>query len=120
APGTSPPPRTRSSSSTPVGVARAASTSISAIGRAAERTGLTAVVRGPAEAGPSSATVPHSWHSPQRPTHFAVVHPHALQRKAGREDLARERAEVVELTDVTLGAATDTGRRQAVGFCATP
>jgi len=24
--------------------------------------------------------VPHSWHSPQRPTHFAVVQPHSLQR----------------------------------------
>ena len=31
-----------------------------------------------------------NWHSPQRPTHFAVVHPHSVQRKAavgaGRRD----------------------------------
>jgi hypothetical protein len=37
-----------------------------------------------------STTVPHCWHSPQRPTHFAVVHPHSVQRKAavgaGRRD----------------------------------
>ncbi|TWG85040.1 hypothetical protein L603_000200000490 [Cellulosimicrobium cellulans J34] len=75
-----PPPRTRSNSETPVGVARAASTLISPMGRAGERLGVTAVVRGPEAAGASSVTVPHSWHSPQRPTHLAVVHPHSLQR----------------------------------------
>ncbi len=80
APGTSPPPSTRSSSSTRVGAACAASTSISAMGRAGVRAGLAATVRGPADAGPSSVTVPHAWHSPQRPTHLGVVHPHSVQR----------------------------------------
>ena len=27
-----------------------------------------------------SSTLPHVWHSPQRPTHFAVVQPHSAQR----------------------------------------
>jgi hypothetical protein len=26
-----------------------------------------------------STTVPHAWHSPQRPTHFAVSQPHSPQ-----------------------------------------
>ena len=41
-----------------------------------------AVVRA-AVGAPVSATVPQAWHSPQRPTHFAVVHPHSPQRKPG-------------------------------------
>jgi hypothetical protein len=28
----------------------------------------------------ASTTVPHSWHSPHRPAHFAVVQPHSVQR----------------------------------------
>ncbi len=27
---------------------------------------------------PASTTVPHCWHSPQRPTHFAVCQPHSV------------------------------------------
>lgn len=30
----------------------------------------------------ASTTVPQDWHSPQRPTHLAVVQPHSVQRKA--------------------------------------
>ena len=33
---------------------------------------------------PTSETVPHAWHSPQRPTHFTVLQPHSVQRKVGR------------------------------------
>ncbi len=28
----------------------------------------------------ASATEPHAWHSPQRPTHLPVSHPHSAQR----------------------------------------
>jgi hypothetical protein len=28
-----------------------------------------------------SSTEPHAWHSPQRPTHLVLVHPHSVQRK---------------------------------------
>jgi hypothetical protein len=66
------------------------------MGSAAERTGATATVRGPAAAGPSSVTVPHAWHSPHRPAHFAVAHPHSVQRSAGRPALV----EVDRLRDV--------------------
>jgi len=31
-------------------------------------------------AAAASATLPQAWHSPQRPTHFAVSHPHSAQR----------------------------------------
>ena len=45
------------------------------------RPGLsTAAVR--VVAPPASATVPQAWHSPHRPTHFALVQPHSLQRYA--------------------------------------
>ena len=30
----------------------------------------------------ASTTVPHCWHSPQRPTHLALVQPHSVQRYA--------------------------------------
>ncbi|GAA4058603.1 hypothetical protein GCM10023065_04920 [Microbacterium laevaniformans] len=30
----------------------------------------------------ASTTVPHCWHSPHRPTHFALVQPHSVQRYA--------------------------------------
>lgn len=33
-----------------------------------------------AETAPISSTVPQAWHSPQRPTHFTVLHPHSAQR----------------------------------------
>ena len=34
-----------------------------------------------------STTVPHAWHSPQRPIHFAVSQPHSLQRYAAAASL---------------------------------
>ncbi|MNI98875.1 hypothetical protein D3C73_1578120 [compost metagenome] len=84
---------------------RAVSTSISAIGRAAPRTGTCTGVRGAAPPGPvSSDTEPHVWHSPHRPTHLDVVQPHSVQRNAGRA----VRAEVVVDTRATLAAATHT------------
>ncbi len=112
APGTSPPPSTRSSSPTPVGACRAASTSICPISRAVERVGATATVRGPTPAAPTSATVPHSWHSPHRPTHLAVVQPHAVHANAGRAVLAWERAAraLVVVTRATLAVGADTSR----------
>jgi len=51
------------------------------MGTAGEVTGP-AVVR-PCGA-PASATVPQAWHSPHRPTHFAVSQPQSLHRKEGR------------------------------------
>ncbi|GAB3149505.1 hypothetical protein GCM10027058_11950 [Microbacterium neimengense] len=59
------------------------------IGRAARAAvGLTGVSERITPVGcVASTTVPHCWHSPQRPAHFAVVHPHSVQRKgagAGR------------------------------------
>jgi hypothetical protein len=30
--------------------------------------------------------LPQAWHSGQRPTHFAEVYPHSVQRWAGRAD----------------------------------
>ena len=71
APGTSPPPSTRSSSATPVGPRRAPR-------RRPRRSAAPARVTGPArrprraEAGaPTSSRVPQAWHSGQRPTHLA-------------------------------------------------
>ncbi len=34
----------------------------------------------------ASATDPHAWHSPQRPTHLAASQPHSLHRNEGRGD----------------------------------
>jgi hypothetical protein len=34
----------------------------------------------PTGAVADSATDPQDWHSPHRPTHFAVSHPHSEQR----------------------------------------
>jgi hypothetical protein len=72
-----PPPSTRSSSGTPLVRERESSTETWAIGTAGELTGP-AAVRPTAAA--ASATLPQAWHSPQRPTHFAVSHPHSAQR----------------------------------------
>ena len=82
APGTSPPPRTRSSSSTRVGTARAVSTSTWSIGRAGVVTAAARVVR--TVGAPTSSTLPHAWHSPQRPTHLPVTQPHSTHRYPGR------------------------------------
>ncbi len=78
APGTKPPPRTRSSSGMPVGTARAEAMSTSPIRMAGVRLTDVAVVR--ARAAPTSSTVPQAWHSPQRPTHLGEVHPQSVQR----------------------------------------
>ena len=80
APGTSPPPSTRSSSGTPLSRNVDSLTETWPIGTAA-------VVTGPACARtlvttPTSATEPHAWHSPQRPTHLPVSQPHSAQRYA--------------------------------------
>jgi hypothetical protein len=32
----------------------------------------------------AEAALPHAWHSPHRPTHLAVSHPHSEQRYAAR------------------------------------
>ena len=62
----------------PVGTARAVAMSTCPIGSAAVVDAAT-LVR--ALGVPTSSTVPQAWHSPQRPTHLAVVHPHSAQRK---------------------------------------
>ena len=79
APGTMPPPSTRSNSGTPVGRATARRASTSPIGTAGRSTAVAAVVR--TVTAPTSDTLPHAWHSPQRPTHFTACHPHSVQRK---------------------------------------
>ena len=76
-PGTRPPPSTRSSSATPLVRLLESSTDTSPIGTAGVVTGPAAVrPRGAA----ASATLPHAWHSPHRPTHLAVSHPHSPHR----------------------------------------
>jgi hypothetical protein len=57
--------------------------------------------------GADSTTEPHSWHSPQRPTHFEVVQPHALQTYVGRASRERERPAGPVVTRQTLGQAAD-------------
>jgi hypothetical protein len=61
---------------------RAGSTCTWLMGTAGLDTGA-AWVR-PVRAGAATSTVPHAWHSPQRPTHLLVVHPHSAQTYAGR------------------------------------
>ena len=77
APGTRPPPRTRSSSGTPLVRKAEASTATSPIGTAGAVTGAAAARSVGAAV---SATDPQDWHSPQRPTHLPVSHPHSEQR----------------------------------------
>ncbi len=72
-----PPPSTRSSSGTPLVRERDSSTETSPMRTAGVLTGPTAVRPLGAAA---SATLPQAWHSPQRPTHLAVVQPHSEQR----------------------------------------
>src|SRR5262245_20761905 len=81
APGTRPPPSTRSSSGTPLDRNADSSTDTWPIGTAARLHGAAAARMVGAAA---SATDPQSWHSPQRPTHLEVSHPHSLQRNVGR------------------------------------
>ena len=78
APGTKPPPKTRSNSLTPEVLAFAISKLTSPIGLAASVTEV-----GTSESflgAETSSTLPQVWHSPQRPTHLAVVQPHSAQR----------------------------------------
>ena len=86
APGTRPPPSTRSSSVTPVARARADERSTSPIGTAACVTfpGTSESFLGAA----ISSTLPQAWHSPQRPTHFWDVQPHSAQRNGSFSTLA--------------------------------
>ena len=86
APGTKPPPKTRSSSATPVGRARAAERSTSPMGVALFVTdpGTKDNFFGAA----ISSTEPQAWHSPQRPTHFCELQPHSEQRKGSFSTLA--------------------------------
>src|SRR5690606_14236230 len=86
APATRPPPSTRSNSATCVGRRSASVDGISPIGRAGAVTAV-ALVDGPATAF-ASTTVPQAWHSPQRPTHLAVVQPHSVQRYPGDDFFA--------------------------------
>ena len=53
-------------------------TSTSPIGIAGRSTAVAAVVR--AVTAPTSATLPHAWHSPHRPTHFTACQPHSEHR----------------------------------------
>jgi hypothetical protein len=46
------------------------------IGIAGDDTGPAVILA--ALGAPTSATVPHAWHSPHRPIQRAVVHPHSL------------------------------------------
>ena len=87
APGTKPPPSTRSSSETPVGFALAADKSTSPIGVAecVTRPATSDSFLGAA----ISSTLPQAWHSPQRPTHFCEVQPHSAHLKGSFSTLAR-------------------------------
>ena len=75
--GTRPPPRTRSSSATPVGI-RSASPASTSTRRSSGR----AAAAGPTfdtGATHSSSRVPQLPHAGQRPSHFPVVYPHSEQ-----------------------------------------
>ena len=86
APGTKPPPSTRSSSDTPVARARADERSTSPIGVAAW---VTRPATSDSFLGAAiSSTLPQAWHSPQRPTHFCEVQPHSAQRNGSFSTLA--------------------------------
>ena len=78
APGTRPPPSTRSSSGTPLERKAESSTETWPIGTAGRVTGV-ATAR-PEGTVAASATDPQAWHSPHRPTHLGVSQPHSLQR----------------------------------------
>ncbi|GGR14479.1 hypothetical protein GCM10010196_03860 [Agromyces mediolanus] len=68
----------------PLGRWLVAATSMCAMGRAACEGAMAAAltVRVMPVGAAASTTVPHCWHSAQRPTHLAVLHPHSVQRKA--------------------------------------
>ncbi|SBS74894.1 conserved hypothetical protein [uncultured Mycobacterium sp.] len=84
-PGTTPPPSTRSSSSTPVGKWRVRSGLMELIGTAGEDGTTVRCDAPPAVAEPAiSSTVPQVPHSVQRPTHLAVTWRHSEQRYCER------------------------------------
>ena len=79
APGTSPPPKTRSNSPTPLVLAFALAKSTSPIGLAAD---VTAPATNESFLGAAiSSTLPQAWHSPHLPTHLFALQPHSTQRK---------------------------------------
>src|SRR5262249_49827776 len=91
APGTSPPPRTRSSSSSPVGRTLAARESTSVMGTAgAAGTATTCAMLRPTDPSPArpavSSAVPQHRHPTQRPDHLVVRQPHSAQRYVGPAD----------------------------------
>ncbi|GAB3558007.1 hypothetical protein GCM10027344_06360 [Spelaeicoccus albus] len=88
-----------------MGAAVADSTLTSAIGRAGTATRAAVVLR--VAAPPTSSTVPHAWHSPQRPAHFAVVQPHSAQRNCAA--LLRLAVADEELMCDKVSDGTDTG-----------
>jgi hypothetical protein len=90
APGTRPPPSTRSNSSMLVGRDAATRASTCPIGRAAALTGPAAVVR--TGTAPTSSMVPQALHSVHRPVHLGGVYPHSVQRYEERTLDAVERA----------------------------
>ena len=87
APGTNPPPSTRSNSPTWVDQAATRSVDTSVMGLAAEEptmaTGLIWRTVPSPRPPPAllSCIVSHAWHSPQRPTHLGVVQPQSVQVK---------------------------------------
>src|ERR1700742_3196822 len=84
-PGTTPPPSTRSSSSTPVGKCRAVRGSMELIGTAAHDGATRWRLLFPtAESTATSPTEPQVPHSRQRPTHLAVTWRHSEQRYCER------------------------------------
>ncbi|CCH70021.1 hypothetical protein BN10_480020 [Phycicoccus elongatus Lp2] len=100
APGTMPPPSTRSNSGTPVDRATARRASTSPIGTAGRSTAPAAVVR--TLTAPTSLIDPQAWHSPHRPIHLLVCHPHSEHWYAAAlraEDLAAMRHTVCRGAD---------------------
>src|SRR5690625_4125942 len=81
APGTNPPPSTRSNSPTPVGMYVAASAGTCPMGTAGMATAVAVV---PAPVCAVSTTLPQAWHSPHLPTHLVVVQPHSSHTHCAR------------------------------------
>jgi hypothetical protein len=87
------------------------------MGTAGRSTAPAAVVR--TATAPTSETLPHAWHSPQRPTHLGACHPHSEQRNAAvlrgvrREEEAAMRHTVCGPADraATPGRIPESGAR---------
>src|SRR4051812_2104131 len=110
APGTTPPPSTRSNSAMPLGQCVRDSVPRSVIGRAARPSGTTPA-RTAATGTPRSTTVPHAWHSAQRPTHLTLVQPHSLQ---AYEEVGRARGSAY-VRRLTPGRCLRGGRAAGAG-----